>query len=117
MKHLEYEEVIRAKEIVENIDWGTSEEELLQKLFDLDLACRCVVAAGSFYKDIRWGTISFSMPATRKVLEYDVSNLDGDVYKEGAEYRITSSQINATDIGFYSEEVEKHVHTCRFRKK
>lgn len=115
MKKLTYEEVKKAKETVEEIPfWEMEEESLVKELSKLDLACRCVIACGSFYNDIRNG-IEFSMPKTKEVMEFDASRLDGDDRTDGVEYTITTSTINATNQGFYSEESEKHVYTCRYK--
>lgn len=115
MKHLEYEAVVKAKEKVTEIPfWEMEEESLVKELSKLDLACRCVIACGSFYNDIRNG-IEFSMPKTKKVMEFDVSRLDGDDRADGVEYTITTSILDANQQGFYCEESEKHVYTGRYR--
>lgn len=116
MKHLEYEAVVKAKEKVTEIPfWEMEEESLVKELSKLDLACRCVIACGSFYNDIRNG-IKFSMPKTKEVMEFDVSRLDGDDRADGVEYTIMISIIDANhQQGFYCKELEKHVYTGRYR--
>lgn len=112
---MEYKEAVKAKETVEEIPfWEMEEDYLIHEISRLDLACRCVIACGSFHNDIRNG-IEFFMPKTKEVMEFDASRLDGDDRTDGVEYRITSSINDANQQGFYCEESEKHVYTCRYR--
>ena len=113
-KKLEYEAVKKAKETVDKIPfWEMDEDYLIHEISRLDLTCRCVIACGSFYNDIRYG-ISFFMPKTNDVMKFNVSRLEGDDRTDGVEYRITSSINDANQHRFYCEESEKHVYACRY---
>ena len=98
---MEYKEIVKAKETVEGVPfWEMEEGNLVKEISKLDLACRCVIACGSFYNDIRNG-IEFFMPKTKEVMEFDVSRLEGDDRTDGVEYTITSSINDANQQGFF----------------
>lgn len=115
MIKLEYEKVVEAKEKVGNINFTEiTSNELVSFISELSLEEKAVIACGCFVEDLRWG-ISFQMPSTHDVMDYDLERLESNDRTDCVEYDISVSEIQATDAGFYVEESNKHIYTGRYK--
>lgn len=118
MKHMSYDEAVKAKEAVDSIDFESvfEDDAIIELLSNLSLNERAVIASGSFNRSYgSYGGLQFFMPSTKDVLQFDLENLDNDSVSNGVQYTITESQNNATDYGFYSIESERTIRTGRFK--
>ena len=115
MNNLKYDDVIKAKEEVGKIDWtDITTIELVSFVSGLSLAEKAVIACGDFVEDLRWG-LSFQMPSTESVMNYNIDRLEANGITDCVEYDLFVSELQATDEGFYTEEVKRHVYTGRYK--
>lgn len=85
----------------------------LEKVINrLGVAERTVIMYGGFVYDIRHGSINFNMPATKNVVGKEL--IDSDERHDRVVFTLDVSQVNATDAGFYREDVTIFVDTGRF---
>ena len=85
----------------------------LEKVIDrLGVAERTVIMYGGFVYDISHGSINFNMPATKDVVGKEL--IDSDKRHDRVVFTLDVSQVNATDAGFYREDVTIFVDTGRF---
>lgn len=85
---------------------------LIHVLDNLSVEERTVVMYGGFVYDIRHGTINFSMPATKDVVGKEL--IDSEERHDCVRFILDVSTIDATDAGFYGEEISITVDTGRF---
>ena len=120
-KYLTYEEAINAKEKVSKwaektmqSNWET--RDLVEQIQKIGIPERVVIATGKFVSS-KWGLQYFQMPSTREVMEYDLSNIDGETITNGVQFTVCErGNNNWTDLGFYTEEITRKIHTGNYKK-
>ena len=120
-KYLTYEEAINAKEKVSKwaektiqSNWET--RDLVEQIQKIGIPERVVIATGNFVSS-KWGLQYFQMPSTREVMEYDLSNIDGETITNGVQFTVCErGNNNWTDLGFYTEEITRKIHTGNYKK-
>jgi len=120
-KYLTYEEAVNAKEKVskwaETMQSSWETRDLVEQIQKISIPERVVIATGNFVSSIRWGLQYFQMPSTREVMEYDLSNIDGETITNGVQFTVCESgNNNWTDLGFYTEEITRKIHTGNYKK-
>lgn len=119
-KYLTYEEVVQAKEKVSSwvetmqSSWG--DKELVEQVLTMGIPERAVIATGCFIMSERWGLESFQMPSTNEVLAYELSSIDGEAISNGLQLTVCESTNNCTNLGFYTKEVTREIHTGNYKK-
>lgn len=85
----------------------------LEKVLDrLSSEERTIVMHGGFVYDIRHGSINFSMPATKDVVGKEL--IDSEERHDRVVFTLEVSRMDATDAGFYGEDITISVDTGRF---
>ena len=118
MKHMSYEEAIKAKSSIESLDFGDAFEDdvILELVSNLSLNEKAAIAAGSFNRSYgSYGGLQFMMPSTKDVLQFDLEDLENSSVSNGVQFTVSESQNNATDYGFYSIESVRTIRTGRFK--
>lgn len=120
-KYLTYEEVVKAKEKIsewiETMESSWEVRDLVDQILKMSIPERAVIATGNFTSSVRWGLENFQMPSTREVMGYDLSEIDGDSVTNGLKITICESgNNNWTDLGFYTEEITREIHTGNYKK-
>ena len=118
IRTMSYEEAIAAKAAIEEIDFGTvfEDDEIVDLVRDLPLNQRAVIAAGSFSRSYgSFGGLSFGMPSTKEVLQFDLEELDNRNREKVVIIKIYESVGNATAYGFYDTDTVRTIRTGRFK--
>ena len=119
-KYLTYEEVVEAKKKVsswvETMQSSWEDKELVEQVLTMSIPERAVIATGCFIMSERWGLESFQMPSTNEVLAYELSSIDGEAITNGLQLTVCESTNNCTNLGFYTKEVTREIHTGNYKK-
>lgn len=100
-KHVnEWELIKHAKSSLEKVLDGLSVEE------------RTIIMYGGFVYDIRHGSITFSMPATKDVVGKEL--IDSEERHDRVVFTLNVSRMDSTNAGFYGEDITISVDTGRF---
>ena len=118
IKTMSYEEAVAAKAAVEALDFGSvfKDDEIVDLVGELPLNERAVIAAGSFSRSYgSFGGLSFGMPSTKEVLQFDLEELDNRNRENVVIIKIYESVGNATAYGFYDTDTMRTIRTGRFK--